>query len=553
MWKSKYLLCLVLGTLIHADEEATFDTSLGPIKGLKTTTKYNGVPYYSFKGIPYARPPIGNHKLEAPAAPDPWIGTLDATKHRQTCVFFCMIRHELVGDEDCLYLNVYTPDPNKEGKRAVMVFIHPGGFNGGSGDDDVFGPDFLIEQDVVLVTFNSRLGAAGFLNTGDASAPGNAGMKDQVMVLRWVHENIVNFGGCPKRVTIFGLSSGAASVQFHMLSNMSRGLFKGAIMQSGSALNPWAVEYNPRAMAFKLGEALGIKTDDSKELVEKLKELPVKDLVVATGEIMKTVNSMNGHTAVFVPSVEADVGQEIFLTNDPWTEMKKDDIADIPVMIGTNLNEASVFAPMFLGNAATIDQNFALLVPDDVNATDAKKKEIGEMLRKFYLDGKALTSDSKEQFTQMLGDIMFGAGVYISSRIFGARDKAPVYEYLFSYYSPIGFMKNLFKMNEGVAHTDEINYLLYSNAFNNKPEPGSANEKMTKTMTKLWTNFAKDGNPTSNLDDDVNISWAPTGSDDNFLEINQPLKMDKGVIKERVNLWAQIYSDALGDLTKLFK
>lgn len=89
---------------------------------------------------------------------------LDATNHRQTCVFFCMMRQGIVGDEDCLYLNVYTPDVNKDAKRAVMVFIHPGGFNAGSGDDDVYGPDFLVEQDVVVVTFNSRLGAPGNLN-----------------------------------------------------------------------------------------------------------------------------------------------------------------------------------------------------------------------------------------------------------------------------------------------------------------------------------------------------------------------------------------------------
>ena len=134
-----------------------------------------------------------------------------------------MIRQQIVGEEDCLYINVYTPDINKEARKPVLVFIHPGGFNGGSGDDDIFGPDYFIDQDVIVVTFNSRLGVAGYLNTGDANAPGNTGLKDQVMALNWVKENIVNFGGCPNKVTIAGMSSGGASVQFHLLSSMSRG------------------------------------------------------------------------------------------------------------------------------------------------------------------------------------------------------------------------------------------------------------------------------------------------------------------------------------------
>lgn len=107
------------------------------------------------------KPNLHQISFQAPTPADPWTGQLDATKHKSTCVFFCMIRQQVVGDEDCLYLNVYTPTLDKEAKKAVMVFFHPGGFAGGSGDDDLFGPDFLIEQDVILVTMNFRLGAAG--------------------------------------------------------------------------------------------------------------------------------------------------------------------------------------------------------------------------------------------------------------------------------------------------------------------------------------------------------------------------------------------------------
>ncbi|NP_001136104.1 carboxylesterase clade B, member 6 precursor [Nasonia vitripennis] len=548
----KLFVCLLILGVACADEEVTVDIPLGTLKGLKTTTVLSGMPYYSFKGIPYAKPPIGFHKFEPAVQPDPWIGVLDATKHRQTCVFFCMIRQGIMGDEDCLYLNVYTPEVNKDARKAVLVFIHPGGFNAGSGDDDVYGPDFLVEHDVVVVTFNSRLGAAGFLSTGDENAPGNIGLKDQVMVLNWIKENIYHFGGCRDRVTIVGMSSGAAAVEYHMLSPMSRGLFKGAIMQSGSALNPWAMEYNPKDMAFKLGEALGIKTTDTKELVNKLREFSVHEIVTATSEVSKLLNHMNGHMAAFVPVVEPDAGQAIFLTNDPWTLIKSDDIADVPVMIGTNLDETAFMAPMFLPNAEMMDKHFEFFLPDDLNATDARRKELSDMIRTFYLDGKELTVDSKEQFTTMTSDIFFVAGILMSSRIMSAREKSPIYEYLFSYYAPFGIMKNLFKKEEGVAHGDELGYLFYSNAFQNKPEPGSPAEKMTRTLTKLWANFAKEGNPTPSLDDDITVTWSPTGQDDNYLEINSVMKMDKGLHKDRINLWAQIYNDVLGDYAKLF-
>lgn len=128
--------------------------------------------------------------------PDPWIGVLDATHHRQTCVFFCMIRQGIMGDEDCLYLNVYTPEVNKDARKAVLVFIHPGGFNAGSGDDDVYGPDFLVEQDVVVVTFNSRLGAAGRFAL-DIFLPSDESFDTSIFL------NIANFMKCFKFLPCF--------------------------------------------------------------------------------------------------------------------------------------------------------------------------------------------------------------------------------------------------------------------------------------------------------------------------------------------------------------
>lgn len=126
-----------------------------------------------------------------------------------------------------------------------MFFIHGGGFYEGSGNDDLLGPDFLIDHNVILVTINYRLGVFGFMSLATAEYSGNMGMKDQVLALQWVQENIHQFGGDPESVTIFGHSAGSASVNYHMLSPMSKGLFKRAIMLSGVAINAWAF-FQPR-------------------------------------------------------------------------------------------------------------------------------------------------------------------------------------------------------------------------------------------------------------------------------------------------------------------
>ncbi|KAL6435674.1 hypothetical protein ACFW04_005532 [Cataglyphis niger] len=224
MWFDKFVFCAFMVVWTNAEQNyIQLEIPQGFLKGLKTDTVLQNKPYYSFKGIPYAKPNVGLNKFQMPEPAQGWEGTYDATYHRSACPFFCMIKQDLIGEEDCLYLNVYTPVLDKDARKAVMVWFHGGAFNNGLGDDLFFGPDFLIEQDVILVTLNYRLGAIGFLNTGDKNAPGNAGLKDQVMALKWVKDNIHYFGGCPNRVTIFGEDAGASSVQFHMMSPMSDG------------------------------------------------------------------------------------------------------------------------------------------------------------------------------------------------------------------------------------------------------------------------------------------------------------------------------------------
>ncbi|EFN67608.1 Liver carboxylesterase 31, partial [Camponotus floridanus] len=161
-----------------------------------------------------------------PVPPEPWSGSRDASKYGNVAVQIDIIqKSEIIGDEDCLYLNVFTTDIKSSEKRPVMVWIHGGGFFFGSGDSTLYGPDYIVKKDVVLVTLNYRLGVLGFLNLYDKVATGNQGLKDVILALHWVQENISEFGGDSENVTIFGESAGGAIVHYLTLSPLSEGAY----------------------------------------------------------------------------------------------------------------------------------------------------------------------------------------------------------------------------------------------------------------------------------------------------------------------------------------
>ncbi|XP_076656402.1 esterase FE4 [Halictus rubicundus] len=548
MWLNKWLLYGLVLVCVNADQDVQLEIPQGILKGLKTETILHNKGYYSFKGIPYAQPNVGPNKFRIAEPAEPWEGVYDATEHRGACPFYCMIKKGLVGEEDCLYLNVYTPVLDKEARKAVMVWFHPGGWNQGTADDMLFGPDFLVEHDVLVVTVNYRLGALGYLNTGDKSAPGNAGMKDQVLALKWVKDNIHFFGGCPNRVTIFGASSGGGSVQYHMYSPMSEGLFNAVIQQSGSMLPQMALQINARDHAFMLGEALGIKTTDSAELVQKLSEFHVKDIIAATDEITKSLNALEGNFFIFAPSIEADLGQDMFLSNDPWYLAKNGQAADVPTMTGIVAEEGLTFAQMLLDYIEVLNTEPERFLPSNMNITDPDMlKEHGQCLKRFYFGDNEVTKEHLNEYIKLISDSFFNAGQILGLDFIKKKNSAPIYLYEFNYEGTFGFVKNLFGITNGVAHCDEVGYLFYANAFKNLPEPGSSAEKMMNIMTKLWTNFAKDNNPTSKLDDDITVNWEPRGDENNYLIIDTELKMGKNLFQDRMDYWKKKYSNVIGN------
>lgn len=323
---------------------AIVHTKDGILKGVRRDKRY------SFLGIRYGQAPIGSRRFKRAIPVEPWKGEKSAQGFGSQCPQVPIITGRYSGNEDCLFLNVYVKEfPSDNELLPVMVWIHGGAFKGGGGDFPLTGPDYLVQENVVLVTINYRLGPIGFLAVNH-EAPGNAGLHDQILALEWVQRNIESFAGDPKKVTIFGQSAGAVSVDALILSPFAKGLFHKAIAQSGSILNPWAVIPNPKDQAFKLGRALGFKGDNSNDLVEFLRDAPAQKLIEAGLKLEALPSERNAMGIFFTPVVEEvydDMPQ--VLTQHPVKIFESGNYSIVPYLAGFTSDEGLiVFKSKFL-------------------------------------------------------------------------------------------------------------------------------------------------------------------------------------------------------------
>ena len=231
--------------------------------------------------------------IQPPEPVEPWQSELIANSVRGPCSEFNAIPTNIYvtnnddgktfGSEDCLYLNIYTP-MNKSKLLPVIFWIYGGAFQ--TGGVNGFEQQYLIDQNIIFVSSNYRHGIFGFMSTEDEVVPGNMGLKDQSLALRWIHENIQQFGGDPNRIALVGLSSGAACVHYHYLSPMSAGLFNSGISLSGTALNPWAISRSLRERTMRVANFLRCDTSNTTEMVSCLKKQPVGNLITAQITLM---------------------------------------------------------------------------------------------------------------------------------------------------------------------------------------------------------------------------------------------------------------------------
>nr|AJP62542.1 carboxylesterase [Oxya chinensis] len=519
----------------------------GALRGVSARTRSRGAAYFRFLGIPYAAPPVGPLRFQPPKSALTWKGVRDALKFGNHCVQFDLINNQEVGSEDCLYLNVYTPKL-PEGTLfdllPVMFWIHGGGFTAGDGSDILYGPDLLIEHNVLVVTINYRLGAFGFLSTGDSVVPGNMGLKDQVMALQWVKRNIASFGGDPNNITIFGESAGGASVHYLLLSPMAKGLFHKAIIQSGAAFCPWAFTNQPRKNALRLAASLGCNSTDSNEILSFLSKVPAKKIHKSSVKLFSKEDMKYKFEVIFPPTVENAADNSCFLPKHPLI-LSQTYKQEIPLLIGSTSKEGYLFMRELFQDSSILRKHFEATVEimRNFSINHVSHDSLKHQIKKFYFNEKPVSEEILHQYADFQTDVYFGLGVHKAAQFNTVNSSSPTYRYIFSYNGGINLGKVFVGASHmpGASHADELSYLFYPRIYDLEVDSGSDDEKMQLQMTQLWTNFAKTGIPTIDGHPAVSRTWpAFTRQQPFYIDIDKNITVQKEPFKERMSFWEQI-------------
>lgn len=438
----------------------------------------------AFLGIPYAAPPVGDLRWKPPERAVKWKGTRDATKFGPACMQPDSRRHpDLRISEDCLYLNVWTPQFSSGTKLPVMVWIHGGGNYQGRGQDPPLGPA-LARMGVVVVSLNYRLGVFGFLAHPALTAEsphhssGNYGLLDQLEALKWVRANISKFGGDPGRVTILGESAGAGDVCMLMASPLAAGLFHRAILESGDCqgtLNAALKTPIPYNLIHGSGEQQGIALSRhfgiaaGPDELRKLRALPAAQIEQAWEVDPDVIVSalVDGWVIPEQPAVIFAQGRQ----------------APVPIIVGSNSDEGTRFTGR--DSPSTIEQYKKYL------ARDSGKFSADEFAA--YL--AATDADVPAAYLRLQTEF-FGYGAYsMAQAVTRAGQKA--YLYSFNYAGPGNYAR------EGAFHTEELYFL--ADEFPADWRRGHDEEKLGDAMRRYWVEFAKTGNPNAK----PNPVWPP--------------------------------------------
>ncbi len=437
----------------------------------------------AFKGIPYAAPPFGPNRFEPPRPPESWDGVRDALEYGRVAPqspyappFDRLMGDQGLAGEDCLNLNVWTPDPGARG-LPVMVWIHGGAFVRGSGAVPTYDGSRFARDGVVCVTINYRLGADGFLHLGDGIA--NRGLLDQVAALTWVHENIKAFGGDPLRVTIFGESAGAFSVAILLSMPRAKGLFQRAIAQSGAGHHTSSLataQLVGRNLADKLGVAptmASIAAVPLERLVEAQAELG-RELAVRPDPVRWGDVAANG--MIFEPVVDGEV-----LPARPIEGIGAGASADRDLMVGTTTEEWR----FFLVPGGAIDH-----VTEDRLSTMAGFMGLDvETALPLYRASRPRASPG-DLLGALITDWFFRIPAIRLAEAH-AKNAGMTYMYEFAWRSP------LFDGRFGAAHAMEIGFVFDNLGLKGAmrlagPEPPQV---LADVMHRAWVEFAVSGAP----------------------------------------------------------
>jgi para-nitrobenzyl esterase len=487
-------------------------TDNGPVRGVSLSDSRQ------FLGIPYAAPPVGEMRWKAPAPAPRWRGVLEATEFAPNCPQASTPFGVASLDEDCLYLNVFTPDKHdhagadegkgqgnkgkdKHAKLPVMVWFHPGAFQFGLSND--FDPTDLVDHDVIVVTLNYRLGALGFLahpgltaESPDASS-GNYGLLDQQAALRWVQRNIHKFGGDPDNVTIFGESAGAVSVHAHMVSPRSTGLFHRAIAQSGS----YTLTQPSLATAQTQGQAYATAVGCAAGDVACLRAVPVATLLA---------NQSTSPTA-YLPKVDGSI-----LPLSISTAFATGQFNRVPVIEGTTHDEFRLFvATLFALPGIPIN---AVTYPTLISTMLSVPLPVAQQLAAFY--PLAAYPTPGEALAAVGTDAAFSCNSRVLARLLSQHVPTWVYEFSDSNAPQVSLPPVNFPY--GAYHGAEVQYLFDVREAVPAPSLSAAQLELAASMKQYWTSFAKAADPNGSQTPMWN-AFKPAAAQDSFQKLVAPM------------------------------
>ncbi|XP_060517736.1 acylcarnitine hydrolase-like [Cylas formicarius] len=506
----------------------------GSIRG--SEIKAENYSYYAYRGIPFAAPPLGELRFQAPVPNEPWEGVLNATATKSCCIPMSVGANGDDVSEDCLFINVFTPARNITEKLPVMFFIYGGGFSGGCASDLIFGPYPLVNEDVILVTANYRLGIFGFLSTEDSVVLGNAGIKDQLLAMQWTQKNIEYFGGDPEKVTIFGESAGGMSVGVHIANKKSEGLYRAAICQSGCSLANLTQTQpdSPRKAAYDIARSVNpliSATSTTEEVRDFLQSLPADTLVEAF--------QANPQTGPVIEVPDADA----YITDLSFGILETGNFNQVPVIIGTNSAESLPFVAQTRGllllSALLHDTVPSTVVPPNLGPlTSAEQDEVVALIKKAYTGDLPFLADLAG-FIEYTSDYMFVKSSLKQAEV--QSSYTPVYFYELSFSGNNEILHPTIVEGAGkTGHGEDIFYLFDMQDF---PLTSYEEFRTRSRMTRLWANFAKTLNPTPDPSDPVlNITWPQvSGSIIPYLNINDTLEIKPGKKQKEMAMWDYVY------------
>jgi para-nitrobenzyl esterase len=448
------------------------NTKKGKVKGVQESD------YQRFYGIPYAKPPIGNLRFLEPQPNDPWNDIKDASSFKaippQNYVDDPPIGQE--ESEDCLFLNIWTPQADDK-RRPVMFWIHGGGFVIGAGSRKrLNGSKLASYGDVVVVTFNYRLGALGFLNLPNVTP--NIGILDQITALKWVNDNIESFGGDPQNITIFGESAGGMSVGILLTISSATGLYQKAIIESG-ATNPISFEpTSARQGAEKFVKKLGLKNAE----IADLQSVPLDKLMKVQKKIAGTVFDLTSNP--FRPFVDGAV-----MTEQPIEIIRKGNSANVPIIIGYNSEELGMIANLLEDSGEVKRKLIMKVIKSQLKKSGISKEDLDGLIEIYNREIKKKYHGKEFKYWDfILSDSMFRIPILrqIEAHL---ENESNIYHYMFHYNSP----------KFGAAlHTFEIAFV-FGTLGEDMVKDAVVNSKdtteLSNLMMKTWVNFARNGNP----------------------------------------------------------